>query len=687
MLFLFVVLMSTSVAAQPDIVMDGTRDNWPVGTHMFLMEDASRTLTIEDVSRGEFAHQFTRSSTATPTYGYSRSVCWVRFSYLQKDLTPDQKWLLALGDPTLERVDIYFQNPDGSFDVRHAGAHVPLVQREIASRFPAFLLREASTAPVTVYLRLETSLLMRIPLVIMTNERLIQEAALSLIPWWIYIGFLASMALYSTFLYFFLKDGAYLYYTLYVVFNGTGIGLSFSVVGYEYFPDGALWLERLSPMLLHLGIFVGSLFVRSVLNTRRMVPRIDRLMLVLVAVSGVFAVLAAFIPARLSQLMVNVLAQALAPLLLVVSVVIWRRGFRPARFVLAGWSVLGVSFALTPFYTHGLLPTNIITHHLLMIGSTIEMILFALALASRINEAERASELAKRQALEGEIHRLRNIELRQANEEILRKQGQLVHAEKMASLGELTAGVAHEIKNPLNFVNNFSLSLVELTDDLLQELTRLPANQKAVLEALAVDCGLTARKIAEHGERANGIVRSMLDHASIRPGERRMTDINQLVEEHIQLAHSAWSQRSGSPVSIRRDLEPGLSLVEVIPQELGRVLLNLLNNAFHAVDEQCKKGLNGYDPFVRVSTHGQDGRVRILIQDNGAGVPAELREKIFKPFFTTKPPGQGIGLGLSLSYGIITKRHSGTLDFESIENEGTTFVIALPIHPPSAPHA
>ncbi len=372
----------------------------------------------------------------------------------------------------------------------------------------------------------------------------------------------------------------------------------------------------------------------------------------------------------------------------ILPIAVWRLGFQPARFFLAGWSTLGVAGVLVPFVNHGWVPNNIFTQHLLLTGSAIEMILFALALASRINEAKKESEIARRQALEGEIHRLRNIELRQANEEILRKQDQLVQAEKMASLGQLMAGVAHEIKNPLNFVKNFSLSLVEMTDELLQEVKSLPADKQAVLEMLASDCRQAAQKIAEHGGRANGIVCGMLDHATVRPGERCMTDINRLIDEYIGLVHDGtWGQRPGFHVSIERALEPGLSPVEVIPQELGRVLLNLLNNAVYAVGEQQKREPNGYVPTIRISTHGGDGHVEIRIQDNGTGIPAAARERIFEPFFTTKPSGKGVGLGLSLSYGIITKRHAGKLEFDSTENKGTTFVITLPFNPRVLPRS
>ncbi|HEX5750207.1 MAG TPA: 7TM diverse intracellular signaling domain-containing protein [Archangium sp.] len=662
-------------------MVEGTQDIWHVGQRLFVLEDESQALTIEDVSRPELAHRFIRSSMDPPTHGFSRSAYWVRFSYLEKNLAPERSWLLAVMNASLEQVDVYFQRPDGSFDVRRGGARVPWAMREVAHRFHAFHLPEAHTEPVTVYIRVQTSSLMTLPVEILTGDKLTRVAASLLVPWWIYAGILASMVLFNTVLYVFLRDRAYLYYVLYIVFFGHFILLRFSGIGHEYLPDAGPWLVRIPQSLAHLGGLCVVLFARSFLHTSRTVPGLDRLLRAWLAVCGISTVLAAFIPVRVSLLIGNTLALVSGPLLLGVSIAVWRRGFGPARFFLAGWSSLCLAVVLVPLSNQGWLPTNIVTRHLVMVGSALEMILFALALANRINEAKKESEAARRQALEGEIHRLRNIELRQANEEILRKQEQLVQAEKLASMGQLAAGVAHEIKNPLNFVNNFSLSLVEMTDELLQEFKSLPADKQADLAMLANDCRQTAQKIAEHGKRADGIVRSMLEHATVRPGVRSRVDLNRFIEEHIGLLlQDAKGQRLGVPVSVERALEPGLPPVEIIPQELGRALLNLLSNALHAVSEQHKKGLGGYAPAVCVSTLRQEDRVEIRIQDNGTGIPAAVRERIFEPFFTTKRPGEGLGLGLSLSHGIITKRHEGTLEFDSTENDGTTFIITLPFN-------
>ena len=277
----------------------------------------------------------------------------------------------------------------------------------------------------------------------------------------------------------------------------------------------------------------------------------------------------------------------------------------------------------------------------------------------------------------------RTEDLQRALEHLTQTQDQLIHAEKMASLGQLTAGIAHEIKNPLNFVNNFAQLSVELADEVVQEVEahpeRSPAEVLDAVQDLLGDLKQNAEKIHEHGQRADGIVRSMLEHSRSGAGERRSVDLNGLLEEYVTLAYHGM--RASDPefdVTLEQDLDASVGQVEVAPQELGRVFINLLNNAFYAVREQAQVVAGVYAPTISVSTHRRNGSVEVRIGDNGPGVDEALQAKIFEPFFTTKPTGEGTGLGLSLSYDIVVQSHSGTLAVESTEGEGTTFVITLP---------
>ena len=247
----------------------------------------------------------------------------------------------------------------------------------------------------------------------------------------------------------------------------------------------------------------------------------------------------------------------------------------------------------------------------------------------------------------------------------------------MASLGHLTAGIAHEIKNPLNFVNNFAALNAELFDDLHDALK---GGNMDEAEALLPDLRSNMDRIETHGRRADAIVHAMMQHASGRSGQRVATDLNQLVSEHIDLAyHGKRAQVSDFNIEIKRDLDMDTGDVEVVPQEIGRVLLNLLGNAFDAVQEKVTRSDGGSRPAVKVTTHKVEGQVEIQVVDNGPGIAQEIRSQIFEPFFTTKPTGSGTGLGLSLSYDIVTQGHGGTLTVESEEGEGATFIVTLPV--------
>jgi signal transduction histidine kinase len=255
-------------------------------------------------------------------------------------------------------------------------------------------------------------------------------------------------------------------------------------------------------------------------------------------------------------------------------------------------------------------------------------------------------------------------------------QAQLIQKEKMASLGELTAGIAHEIQNPLNFVNNFSAVNKELVEELKTE-----ADNGNLLEvrALAADVLSNLDKVSHHGRRADSIVKSMLQHSRGSSGDQQLTNINQLVEEHLRLAYHGYRAKDQSfNADISTDYDSHVGQLNVVPQDIGRVLLNLFNNAFYAVQEK-KARLNGtFEPLVTVNTKRADNCIQIVVKDNGTGMPWNVAEKVFQPFFTTKPTGEGTGLGLSLSYDIITKGHGGELSVESKESEGSMFVIQLP---------
>lgn len=288
-----------------------------------------------------------------------------------------------------------------------------------------------------------------------------------------------------------------------------------------------------------------------------------------------------------------------------------------------------------------------------------------------IQVAERTAELTRQKE-----------ELEHTLKELKSTQSQLIQSEKMASLGELTAGIAHEIQNPLNFVNNFSEVSNELIDEMNDEL-----NKGFMDEAKAIgrDIKQNLEKINYHGKRADAIVKGMLLHSRKNSGIKEPTDINALCDEYLRLSyHGLRAKDKSFNAKFETDFDDSIGRINIVPQDMGRVILNLINNAFYAVTEKQNQNIPGYVPTVIVKTSkhllpGSRGtEIVIKVSDNGNGIPQYIIDKIFQPFFTTKPTGQGTGLGLSLSYDIVTKGHNGELKVESEENRGTTFIIKLP---------
>ncbi|MBA3519673.1 MAG: PAS-domain containing protein [Rhizobiales bacterium] len=295
---------------------------------------------------------------------------------------------------------------------------------------------------------------------------------------------------------------------------------------------------------------------------------------------------------------------------------------------------------------------------------------------THLKEIETELRLAKDQA------ELRTRELAQSLDNLRAAQDRLVQTEKLASLGQLTAGIAHEIKNPLNFVNNFSAVSGDLVDELRETLdcAFIDAKLRADVAEITGMLKSNLEKIVHHGKRADSIVRNMLLHSREGSGEHRPISINAVVEESLNLAyHGARAEKKGFNVTLNKSLDPDAGEVDLYPQEMTRVLLNLISNGFYATTKRLSEANGaGYEPMLSASTRNLGDKVEIRIRDNGTGIPSEVKAKMFNPFFTTKPAGEGTGLGLSLSHDIIVKQHAGAIEVETEPGAFTEFRIVLP---------
>ena len=318
-------------------------------------------------------------------------------------------------------------------------------------------------------------------------------------------------------------------------------------------------------------------------------------------------------------------------------------------------------------------PLSLLAYAMLRFREVNEEVKSNAAQLVKVTEEKRQQTLNQKVVLEQEVAE-RTSELRQSLSDLKSTQAQLIQSEKMASLGELTAGIAHEIQNPLNFVNNFSDVSSELIGEAKEELEKGDISE---LKDLLDDLNQNLEKISHHGGRASSIVKGMLDHSRESSGEKELTDINALCDEYIRLSyHGLKAKDKNFNAEFELDLDDKLPKIAVVPQDIGRVLLNIFNNAFYAVSSEASAKEDS--PKVTVSTEHLEKNIQITITDNGIGMSKETLEKVFQPFFTTKPTGQGTGLGMSISYDIVTKGHGGSIDVESKEGEGSVFVITLP---------
>ena len=341
--------------------------------------------------------------------------------------------------------------------------------------------------------------------------------------------------------------------------------------------------------------------------------------------------------------------------------------------------ILSGNFSLTIFYI------------LIYITGILPVLLsMSVYLSSRVAGTHKNLDAEMKKTMELEVENARKeVELKKATElkeayDALEKahqtlkstQTQLIQSEKMASLGELTAGIAHEIQNPLNFVNNFSEVNKELLIEMKDEISKGNLDEVKTIASDVID---NEDKIIFHGKRADAIVKGMLQHSRSSSGVKESTDINALCDEYLRLSyHGLRAKNKSFNATIKTDFDETIDNINIIPQDIGRVVLNLLTNAFYAVNEKKQQQIEGYDPTVFISTKKTGDKVLIAVKDNGNGISQKILDKIFQPFFTTKPTGQGTGLGLSLSYDII-KAHGGEIKVETKEGEGSDFIIQLRI--------
>jgi signal transduction histidine kinase len=510
----------------------------------------------------------------------------------------------------------------------------------------------------------------------------------------LYIGLMLFVVLHNLFLFLSLRHLSYLYYAIFSFLMLILVALNNGFICY-FLPnlDLVKWYIILSIFVP----IVGLTYAISFLKVRQYAPRLLPFGWAIgMALFGLLLLSSQFSHNRL-QIFVQLTLLGLYVFLVTTAILVGRKGNRVGYFFAITYFIFFAFFGINSVYERTGMLQQFFYINYLSLGILIEVLLQSFLLAKRFEwekaDMEKEREEAQAQLLEKtceneQFVREQNVvlenkvlertaELKKSLANLRETKNQLVQQEKLASLGELTAGIAHEIQNPLNFVNNFA----EVSADLLAEMNEeLDKGDTAEAKAIAADLVQNLQKINHHGQRASSIVKGMLEHSRASTGQKEPTDLNQMADEYLRLAyHGLRAKESRFNCQLEANLDPNLPKVAVIPQDIGRVLLNLINNALHAVQEKAKMAIEGYEPKVSVSSALVDGQVELQVQDNGMGIPEVIREKIFQPFFTTKPTGQGTGLGLSLAYDIVVKGHGGMLEVDTKEGRRTIFSVKLPL--------
>jgi two-component system, NtrC family, sensor kinase len=685
----FLLLPPLSIKAQDTLVYPTDTSFVDISPFCRAYVDETSTLSFEQIKNLPDS-LFKKTPSGNLSFGSTTASIWVKFSVKNQSIEPLYLTFWGFG---ILYLDVYTVNENGEFTVRQTGTKRPFMSRDLKRGHIALNIGQS---PKVVYIKLKSSWAINTLVSIsalkpLSNIYYVRDTFNG-----ICVGILIAMALYNLFLYFSVRERLYLYYFVYILMALVAVTELNSIYRFFIGWGGAVGVRELF-------LTSGIIFTMHFLNTRTMIPWGHK------ALQGFICLCClCFIFQMLDwQPFANQFYERIASFVIFtvpfLGILAYRRGNKSALFYTIAWSFLVVFGSIATLINRGIVPFTFWTNSAFAFGTCLETILLAFALAYRLKIYRDDSKTAQQLAIERleENERLvkeqnkileekvqeRTLALEASLQNLKATQTQLIQSEKLASLGELTAGIAHEIQNPLNFVNNFSELSVDLAKELNEEMVKNEID-KAYIEEILGDLSQNQVKINHHGKRASSIVKGMLEHSRASTGVKELIDINKLADEYSRLSyHGLRAKDKSFNADFKTDFEGNLPKTNVIPQDIGRVLLNLVNNAFYAVNERQKLAAslelaassNDYTPSVVVSTQHIDNQIIIKVKDNGIGMSEATKAKVFQPFYTTKPTGQGTGLGLSLTYDIVTKGHGGTIEVISTEGEGSEFIITLPL--------
>lgn len=689
----------------PVLQLDSESPMQDVFNYEFLLETGN-DLNIQDViSDANFKPIFSNN----PNFGLGEQAVWVRFKVESKG-DPSVKKYLVINNPNLDEVYFYLVR-DGKVRLsQESGRTHDLYDRLVPSRKIIFDLATTTGGADEVYLKIKSSDKRIISASIGAMEAINYRLNFENILFGIFTGVFFGLFFYNLFLYFSLNDKTYLIYVAYILLVWLGQS---SILGFtqELIWPNWIWMNLRSNVLFSvLGSMVALWFVQSFLRTKVYLPKLNTgiqviyVVYIIILTGTVFGFLTAMYA-------VFLVTQAIViPYVFMMSVLILQKGFKPARYFLIAWSVFMAGILIFVLTQMGLMPFSPTYFYMMPFGATLGVILLSFALADRINDQKRENEKEQNEKLKLlEEHESRIIEQNEFLEEKVKQrteeleltlhnlqntQTQLVNQEKMASLGQLTAGIAHEINNPINFVSSNISPLKRDIHDLLEivnayrekgKLEFTDSSKKALQQVeediefdyILKEIDQLLRGMEEGAKRTVEIVKGLRLFSRVDEQDVKRVDIHDGINSTLILLNSSMSGK----IQVYREFG-NIPIIECLPGKLNQVFMNIITNAIHALVENLDKIT---DPKITIRTIHVGEKIRIEIEDNGYGMPPHVKQRIFEPFFTTKAVGKGTGLGLSIVYTII-ENHKGTLEVRTAQGKGTNFIITLPIYQNTQQH-
>ncbi len=691
--------------AQEAFIFSNTKKNYVIGTKTKILVDTTCSMSLQEVIQSK---SFISSEKEVPNLGIGNYHFWLKFKI--RNESPEAHLLLDIPYPILNQIDFYEIVNASKINHTQLGDIFHFKNRKYRHSNFIFDLNIPQHTEKEFYIKIISGEQIIVPLLIGTEQNILQSANQTELVFGLYLGVILAMALYNLFLFFTVRDQGYLYYVIYIFFIGltqaTLHGYPFKYLWPSY-PEFSNHSLILFPALAGLAAIQ---FTRTFLHTNFFTPKLDKGLLIFAA-AYILAVAVNYLGyAHLSFKIIDINALVLCLYCFIYSSFIAHKGFKPAKYFILAWSVFLLSIIVYVLRNLGVLPYNNFTNYSVLAGTSFETIVLSLALAAKINELKKDKETSQQKTLEAlqENERMvkeqnatlelkvnhRTMELSKSNEELnvaLKNlkdaQSQLVEAEKMASLGQLTAGIAHEINNPINFVTSsvvplkrdidFILKIISkyeiLHENFLEEKLKDVSDYKKKVdyEYLKEEISVILQGIEEGAGRTAEIIRGLRNFSRLDEGGLKKVDIHSGIDSTLVLLNSSVRDK----ISIIKQYG-NVPQIECLAGKLNQVFMNLLSNAIHAVSIAHQN--TGLGKII-IKTSEENNYLVIAIKDNGTGMSEETKNKIFDPFFTTKNANEGTGLGLSIVRTAI-ESHNAKLTISTVLGEGTEFVIYLPIN-------